>query len=80
MKDLSKITQYRKKVDQAHKQVVIAEGSLTRAMDELEQKHGCSTISEGKTVLRKLQNKAKRLRKKANDKLSTFEEKWRDKL
>lgn len=80
MSTLDKVIHHRRKVDQAHRQVAVAEGSLKRAMEDLSQKYKCSTISKGKEHLQELKTTARRLQKQTDAKLSTFEKKWSDYL
>lgn len=79
MNNLNKILQYRKQIDQAHRQVAMAEGALERSLKDLSDL-GCDSIAEGETKLKRLRTKVAKLKKEANDKLTQFEKKWRDVL
>lgn len=80
MSNLDEVLQYRKKLNQTHRQLAMAEGALSQAIKELNQKHQCKTIIKGKSKLKKLQNRHNKLLDEADAKLIKFQQKWKDQL
>jgi len=79
MSRLDKVLQYRKQLDQAHRQVAVAEGKLESAKETLSVDFGCH-IEEAKNALERLDSKLRRLNQKASKKLKSFEDKWEEQL
>ena len=80
MSSLDVVLQYRKQVDQAQRQVVLAEGALKRARKDLKKEFNCIGTNRGFLKLQHLKSKAKKCRNKAEIKLKNFKKKWKDQL
>ena len=80
MSRLDKVIELRSQVDQAHRQVAMAEGALERAVEDLSHGYGCNNAKDGSRVLQHLESKVHKLRGRMNRKLTAFEDKWKDQL
>jgi hypothetical protein len=77
---LDKVLQYWEQINQRKQDIGRIEGRLDAVMHELQSKYGCKNIVDGRTKLKRLRHEADMARKKAQEKLRTFEKKWKEYL
>ena len=80
MSDLDDILEYRRKLDQAHRRVAMAEGALKQTFLRLRKEYKCRGIPHGRKLLHEAQERLAKLEHKAEKKLKAFTDKWKEQL
>lgn len=66
------------KVERAKQDASKAEGALEQMMKNLESEFGCKDLNDAKELLAKLQKKEAKAKKKYEQALADFNEKWEE--
>jgi len=77
---LAEYVNLKRKVEQAQQIADKAEGAMEQVMKQLENEFECSTLKEAEEKLRELKKREAVTKRKFEDAIEGFEEKWKDKL
>lgn len=78
--DARRFLQLREKIVGLQRERDRAEGALERVMLNLRENYGVESLDDAEAFLKKLRKKAEKAEKTFDEVLSSFEEKWSDRL
>ena len=80
MIDIDSVMELKKKVEKLKQEKERAKGRVEQLLKTLEEKFGCSNLTDARALLKRKKRALSKLENEFNERESAFREKWRDKL